>query len=89
MTYDGSSGSTKLREINENAQQAKENLEHENSRREVPAEYCHVSPEQQRRLESPEQHITDEINQGKYGEGFQVADNTAEQSVEEEYEMEM
>ena len=76
------------RELKDNAQQIEEGTQHERSQQDVPAEHHDVSPERQR-LESPEQHLEDSINQGKYGEGFKVAENNVEQSMKEELEIEM
>ena len=85
---DTGAGFKKQGEIKDNTQKIQESVEHESSQQDVPAEHYDVSPEQQR-LESPEQYFTDQINQGKYGEGFQVADSSIEQSMEEEQEMGM
>jgi len=85
---DVGAGFKKQGEIKDNTQEIQESVEHEGSQQDVSAEHYDVPPEQQR-LESPEQWASDEINRGTFGEGFQVADSTAEQSIEEEYEMEM
>ena len=76
------------RDMKDNAQQNAEGMQHEADRQNVPSEHHDVSPAQQR-LESPEQYHKDAINQGKYGEGFKVAESNTEQSLEEEQEMEM
>ena len=85
---DVGSGVKAHRDMKDNTQRTKEGMQHESSRQEVPAEHYDVSPERQR-LESPDQYHKNEINSGKYGEGFQVVDNKAEQSMEEEEEMSM
>ena len=82
------SGFKQHRDMKDKAQENAEGMEHERGRQDVPSEHNDVSSEQQR-LESPEQHHTDAINQGKYGEGFKTVDSAEEQSQEEEQEISM
>ena len=74
------SGFSAHREMKDNSQRTKEGIQHEASRRDVPGEHYDVSPEEK---------IKNDINSGKYGEGFKVVENESEQSMEEEEEMSM
>ena len=85
---DVGSGFKGHRDMKDSTQRTKEGIQHEGGQQDIPAEHNNVSPSQQR-LESPEQYHKDEINRGKYGEGFQTVDNETEQSMEEEEEMSM